>query len=100
MIKYGISEKDQQLEKNVIDDNQLNFLFKRGANLKDGLIDITRAYTVVSKLKKANRDGSKSQNKLDLNLVAQELLGIRYIEDKIEDGTSEEERWTVVINFM
>lgn len=32
---------------NVIDDDQLNFLFSWGNSLKEGLIDISKAYCVV-----------------------------------------------------
>jgi hypothetical protein len=72
-------------------------LFKRGANLKDGLIDISRAYTVVSRIKTTSKE---RKGRLDLNQVVNELLSLNYFEDRIEDGTSEEEKWEVVIGFM
>ena len=48
-------EKDSKrvtkmLEQNIIDDIGVNFLFKRGKGLKEGLIDIDRAYKIVDKI--------------------------------------------------
>jgi hypothetical protein len=39
-----------RLEQGIIDDIGVNFLFKRGDDLKDGLIDINRAYKIIEKI--------------------------------------------------
>ena len=38
------------MEQNIIDDIGVNFLFKRGTGLKEGLIDINRAYKIIEKI--------------------------------------------------
>lgn len=40
----------KMLEQNIIDDIGVNFLFRRGTGLKEGLIDIERAFKIVDKV--------------------------------------------------
>jgi len=40
----------KMLEQNIIDDIGVNFLFKRGTGLREGLIDIDRAFKIVEKV--------------------------------------------------
>ena len=70
---------------NVIDDEQLNFLFSRGNNLKEGLIDISKAYCVVKRL-----EPKMGQSNINYDQIASQLLDIHLNHDKIDDGTTQD----------
>ncbi|CAI2359262.1 unnamed protein product [Moneuplotes crassus] len=52
----------KMLEQNIIDDIGVNFLFRRGTGLKEGLIDIDRAFRIIDKVDGIIKD---SQNKIE-----------------------------------
>lgn len=52
----------KMLEQNIIDDIGVNFLFKRGTGLKEGLIDIDRAYKIIEKI-----DNTFKESQLNVN---------------------------------
>lgn len=42
---------EKQLEENVVDDLNINFLFNKGGQLTNGLIDDDRLYNIMNKVK-------------------------------------------------
>ena len=55
LLLQQMKQQDQvkinhMLEQGIIDDIGINFLFRRGSGLKDGLIDIDRAYKIIQKI--------------------------------------------------
>ena len=67
-------EKDENkinkmLEQGIIDDIGVNFLFKRGANLKDGLIDINRAYAIIQKIDSTLKESQLNPNEENGNFT-------------------------------
>ena len=51
------------LEQNIIDDIGVNFLFRRGTGLKEGLIDIDRAYKIIEKIDNTFKESQLKVNK-------------------------------------
>jgi hypothetical protein len=50
-IKNRIEQYEAKLEKDVVDNVETNFIFKKGTDLSSGLIDPNRLFTVMNKLK-------------------------------------------------
>lgn len=54
MLEMKQTQNEQRvaklMEQNIIDDIGVNFLFRRGTGLKDSLIDIDRAFNIVSRV--------------------------------------------------
>ena len=44
-------ELDRKLERDILDNVDINFIFNKGANLAGGLIDEVRIFSVMTKLK-------------------------------------------------
>jgi hypothetical protein len=42
---------NKQLESQLLDNVAINFIFSKGKNLDDGLIDINRIYQIIEKIK-------------------------------------------------
>jgi hypothetical protein len=51
------------LEQGIIDDIGVNFLFKRGSGLREGLIDIDRAFKIVEKVNGTFKESQLKVNK-------------------------------------
>ena len=65
------------LEQGIIDDIGVNFLFKRGTGLKEGLIDIDRAYSIIQKIdntlkeSQLNPSTKENGNNIKFNFLAE-----------------------------
>lgn len=55
------------LEQGVLDNVLFNFLFSRGMGLKDGLIDINRAFTMIKKINETELDSMEKVPDQPLN---------------------------------
>ena len=53
---FNSKKVEKFLERGVLDNVLFNFLFSRGMSLKDGLIDINRAFTMVKKINESELD--------------------------------------------
>lgn len=73
LLKQKLEERKQQdqnqinkmLEQGIIDDIGVNFLFKRGTGLQEGLIDIERAYKIIEKIDNTLKESQLKVNKKD-----------------------------------
>ena len=71
LLNQRLEERKQQdeekvnklLEQGIIDDIGVNFLFKRGTGLKEGLIDIDRAYKIIEKIDNTLKESQLKVNK-------------------------------------
>ena len=70
--QYGVGREAEMLEQNLVGDG--NYLFKRGENLRDGLIDIDRAFKVVKRIEEAIRENLGYE--LDEAQIATELTNL------------------------
>jgi hypothetical protein len=66
------------LEQNIIDDIGVNFLFRRGNGLREGLIDIDRAYKIVQKI-----DSTFKESQLKVTRNKEKKIRVENDEDKI-----------------
>ena len=67
------------LENGILDNILFNFMFSRGMDLKNSLIDVNRAYTLIKKMKQDHND----------------------VPEKVpEQSLNEQEKWEVVCEFM
>lgn len=57
------SRVNAMLEQGIIDDIGVNFLFKRGTGLKEGLIDIDRAFKIIEKINSTFKESQLKVNK-------------------------------------
>ena len=73
LLMQKLEERKQQdqekinkmLEQGIIDDIGVNFLFKRGTGLQEGLIDIDRAYKIIEKIDNTLKESQLKVNKKD-----------------------------------
>lgn len=68
----------RMLEQNIIDDIGVNFLFRRGVGLKEGLIDIDRAYRIIQKI-----DGTFKESQLKVNKNKEKKVKVEDEEEKL-----------------
>ena len=55
------------LENGILDNVLFNFLFSRGSDLKEGLIDVNRAYTFIQKINENELDNPEKVPERSLN---------------------------------
>ena len=70
---------EKLLENGILDNILFNFMFSRGMDLKNSLIDVNRAYTLVKKMKQNYNDNPEKVPEQSLN---------------------EQEKWEAVCEFM
>lgn len=78
-VDLNANRVEKFLENGVIDNVLFNFLFARGMQLKDGLIDIDRAFTLIKKM---------NENELD------------YPEKVPEQPLSQDEKLEIICKFL
>jgi hypothetical protein len=76
--KENEKKVSNMLEQNIIDDIGVNFLFRRGNGLREGLIDIDRAYKIVKKI-----DSTFKESQLKVTRNKEKKIRVENDEDKI-----------------
>lgn len=82
MLEAKQQENEQKvskmLEQNIIDDIGVNFLFRRGTGLREGLIDIDRAYKIIQKI-----DSTFKESQLKVNKNREKKIRVENEEERI-----------------
>ena len=66
-IDLNTKRIEKFLEQGILDNVLFNFLFSRGLGLKDGLIDVNRAYAMIRKINENELDFPEKVPDLPLN---------------------------------
>jgi hypothetical protein len=70
------------LEQNIIDDIGVNFLFKRGSGLREGLIDINRAYRIIEKIDDTLKESQLREPEKPPEEVVQDMFDVNEITEE------------------
>mmetsp|Transcript_35433 Transcript_35433/g.54210 ORF Transcript_35433/g.54210 Transcript_35433/m.54210 type:complete len:226 (+) Transcript_35433:487-1164(+) len=108
------AEEEQRLEKEVLANVDINFLFSKGQNLTECLIDAKRVFTIVEKIKDLAKEqlarGSKDIDyeslvdflkKKDHDLLDENVQDDSFAEPQFEPTQAEQDdKWNKIIIFM